>query len=231
VAGRNLAALNLTVAPDLSACDSITRAFSYRKLDILFDELANHSRQLGTRLYYDFVPVLQSDDTNGFDFRTFTGQPGRDRTYDSGSPVIFGREYGNLEMGSLEYDWSEEENYIYAGGQGTEADRNIQEVSDTARVGASPWNRCEGFADARMSETDDAVVAQGRAALEEGRPRKTFDGILLDTPQARYGKDWEFGDLVTATYGGEQFDGVVSFVQVSVDENGQERVEARLDIV
>ncbi|HLA39070.1 MAG TPA: hypothetical protein VJ417_03695, partial [Candidatus Glassbacteria bacterium] len=63
-----------------------------------------------------------------------------------------------------------------------------------------------------------------------GKPRLRFSGKLLDTPQAVYGKDWNFCDRVTVEYRGRQLDGLVNAVTVKVDGEGNETVEARFEV-
>ena len=59
---------------------------------------------------------------------------------------------------------------------------------------------------------------------------RSFSGNLLDTQQFRYGVDWQFGDRITAQYGGEEFDAMIDAVVFTVDENGQETLEARAEV-
>ena len=117
---------------------------------------------------------------------------------------------------------------MYTGGQGEEAEREIVEVSDAARIGMSPWNRREGFADARNESTTAGVTAKGNEVLAAGRPRLRFSASLKDTELARYGMEWEFGDRVTASYRGRQFDGMIKAVTIGVD--GDESIGARIEV-
>jgi hypothetical protein len=80
-APRDLTDLNFTVAGDVTAAPSITKAFSWRNvLDVLQDIVAI-SAENGTDLYFDVVPVVISSSEIGFEFRTYTDQPGQDRTF------------------------------------------------------------------------------------------------------------------------------------------------------
>ena len=142
--------------------------------------------------------------------------------------MVFDQARGNLQTPSLEYDYTEEVNYVYSGGQGEESDRNIQQVYDSTRYGVSQWNRCEAFTDARNEEEDDGVREAGRAALEEGRPRQRFSGVPIDTAATRFGKDWNWGDKVRARYRDEEFDAIIWAVSISRDDSG-ETIQARLD--
>jgi hypothetical protein len=215
---RNIASLGVTVAPDLGAGPNLDKRFAWRRVINVLQDLNAASRAAGTEVYfYLTVSGLDERGRPSFDFRTYTGQPGQDRTWGNhDDPIIVGLDYGNLQSPDLENDWRETENHIYAGGQGEESDRNIQEVSDSGRIAESAWNRCEGFADARNEETDAEVQAAGYARLGEYQPSARFTGYLLSTEQTPYGS-WELGDRVTVIYQGQRIDGVIRRVEVQGD--------------
>ncbi len=224
--GRDLSAFPLSVQADTRLGPSTTKDFAWRKVLDVLGELADEAAAQGTPVYFDIVPTSPTT----FEFQTFVNQRGMDRSMTSANPVVVGAEFGTLETPSYEINYSQEENYIYGGGKGEGSERLVRQVSDTLRVGASPWNRCEGFADARNAETTAAIDAAANAALQAGRPKRKFAGNLIDTPGCRYGIEWGFGDKVTATYLGRQFTAIVKAVTVSVDGNGKETVSARLEV-
>lgn len=223
---------NFTVAPDVSLGPTLTKAFAWEKLLWpsgmgVLPGIAQAAREAGTEIFFDVVPSTITSNSIAFEFRTYIGQPGMDV---SGLGVIFDEERGNLRSAYLEYDYTGEENYIYAGGQGQGAGRNIQQVYDSARYGASKWARSEGFADARNQTTDNGVREAGRVALEAGRPIIRFGGEPMDTKGSRYGVDWDFGYRVRARFRGEEFDAIIRAVTISRDEQ-EEIIRARLEYV
>lgn len=228
---RDLTDLNFTIAGDISAAPSITKSFSWRTLLRVLKDIAGVSAEKGTNLYFDVVPKVISSSEIGFEFQTFTDQRGQDRTYDSNNPVVFSKEWGNLADPMLRYDYTKEANYIYGGGQGEGSDRVIEEVSDDARVGASVWNRREKFADARNESSTDGVVNKAEEVLQENRPLKRFTGKLLDTPQARYGVDWFFGDKVEISYRGIQFQGIAKALKIKLDKEGNEIFYVKVEVL
>jgi len=216
-----------SVAPDFAHAPSVSRRFSWRKVFPILKEVAASSRDLGTPLYFDMVPAGASAQ---FDFRTFINLMGIDRTVTSGlSPIIFSKENGNLGMPKMREDWANEWNYVYGGGQGEETDRVIDPEDDPWRMHRSIWNRREVFQDAREEDTILGVANKAYQRMQQERPLLKFSGKLLDAPQSRFGIDWNFGDKVTAEYRG-QFDGVVNAYRVSIDQNGNEDVTARLEV-
>jgi hypothetical protein len=220
---------NLSIAGDLSNGPSISKSFNFGRLlhpsgSGALPDIARAAREAGTEVFFDIVPAVVSSSSITFQFRTYTGQPGQDVT----GRVVFDQEHGNLKQPYLEIDYEDEVNYVYAGGQGEREDRNIQQVYDATRYGLSQWNRCEAFADARDQGSDNGVREKARALLEEGRPKRRFGGIPVDTKGTRFGKDWDFGYKVRARYWAEEFDAIIRAVTVSLDDSGR-KVQARLD--
>lgn len=226
---RDLSDYNFTVAPDSGAAPSGTLAFSWTNVLDTLIKIADASQEAGTELYFDLVPVVQSDQSIGFNFRTYIDQPGQDRTQDASNPVFFGEKFGNLLDGLVIEDARDEVNDVYVGGQGTEASRKIENVSNTARIGRSPWNRREGFINYSNADSTDTLVSAGYAEITDRRPRKKFSGVLVDTPQARFGVDWGLGYRVTCDHDGEQFDALIKQVDLEVD-NERETINVRVEV-
>jgi hypothetical protein len=236
IAARDLTSVGggVTLQADLADGQSITKAFSHKNVLEICQEIADASRQAGTEVYFDLVPTVTNTGTGGLAFvlQTFTDQRGADRTADSDAPVYVGTAWGNLQNGSLEYDYSDEINYAYVLGQGEEASRETAEVSDSGRMGMSIWNRCEGAKDARNVQLGQAaqLTGDGNTFLEENRPVFRFGGDVVETPAFRYGRDWFHGDRVTAEYGGKQMDAMIRTVTVGRGSDGQETITARLEV-
>lgn len=220
---------DLSIAGDLGLGPSITKSFPFKKLlttsgQGVLPNLAKAAKEAGTEVFFDIVPNVITSSSSSFQFQTFTGQPGQDHT----SRVVFAAIRNNMADPSLKYDYTEEENYIYSGGQGEEADREIVQVSDSDRYGISQWARIEGFADGR-NQTGDGVREAGRDKLNVGRPKRRFSARPLDVAGTRFGHDWDFGDKVTARYLDIEFETIIKAVSILVDENGNETIQARLD--
>jgi hypothetical protein len=221
---------NLSVQGDTSLGPEITKEFSF---DVLMSgsaggvlpSLSKAAKAAGTEVFFDIIPNVVTSNSINFLFITKTGQPGQDVS----DTVVFSQESGNLKEPELEIDYTEEENYIYAGGQGEGTERSIQQVYDATRYGLSQWNRCEGFADVSSVKTADAIREAGRNRLEEFRPKIYFSGIPVDTAGTRFGRDWNWGDKVTAKYRNYQFLSIIRSVVISVDSDGAESIQTRLE--
>ena len=231
ISARDLTDLNFTIAGDITAGPSVTKGFSWRNVLRVLQDIADLSAENGTDLYFDVVPKVISSSEIGFEFQTFTDQRGQDRTYDSNNPVMFSKEWGNLTEPILRYDYTKEANYVYGGGQGEGSERVIEEVSDDTRIGASVWNRREKFADARIYSASAGVNSQAEEVLQENIPIKSFTGNLLDTPQARYGVDWFFGDKVEISYRDIQFQGIAKALKMKLDKEGNEILTVKVKII
>lgn len=221
---------NLSVASDVSLGPTITKSFPFDQLlttsnNGVLAVIGKAAREAGTEVFFDIRPNVVASNSITFRFHTYINQPGQDVS----ANVTFDQSAGNMKEPSLEYDYTEEQNYIYAAGQGEGSARNIKQVYDSTRYGASIWNRCEGFADARNQTSDNGVTAAGNSALETGRPRVRFTAQPVDTAGTRFGIDWDFGYTVGARYLNNQFNSIVRAVTINLNSDGKEDIGARLD--
>ncbi len=226
-AARQISSSYLSVQGDLSAGPSVTKGFAWQNVLKVLQDLADVAWQAGTQVYFGMVPVSST----AWEFRTRTGQLGQDHTYPNGvNPVLLGLEYGNLRAPRVEWDYTDERTYVYAGGQGQGTAREIVEVEDTVRSGRSLFGRREAFADARNDASTNAATAAGNAALANARPKLRFSASIIENANTRYGIEWGWGDKLSAVYQGQQYDAMVRMVHVSVDQNGKETIEAKLEV-
>lgn len=215
-------AANLTLAPTLAL------AFSYRNVLDICKEICDASRTAGTELYFDIVPAIEDGDTHTVEFRTYIGQPGKDRTADGDSPMTFGLEFENLAEPELIEDGTDEVNRAYGLGQGQEAERIIEYADDVTRQAASLWALREGTAQA-LVDTSAGVQDVADAALAAGRPQTTFTAKLRSVTGYTMGVDWDWGDRVQGSYDGRDFEALVRAVTVSVNGDGYESIDAAIE--
>jgi hypothetical protein len=213
----------LAVQADQGLGPSLTKAFSRREVLKTLQEISMQATTAGTPIYFDIVAA----GTGALEFQTFLNQRGTDHSTTGIRQVVVSPERDNLADATQEDDWADEATYIYAGGQGQEANRQIATASDTARIGASPWNRIERFVNATQAGTTASLQAEADQALRDGRPFSPFAGTLVDTEGTRYGRDWAFGDKIVAEFEGSSFACKVDALRVAVLD-GEETITASL---
>lgn len=217
------------VAAQEGAGPTLTKEFGWRRLletsgaGLLVD-IAGAAKIAGTEVWFDIQPIVSGSSNIKFIFRTYTSQPGRDLT----RAIVFDEARGTLSNPYLEKDFTKEVNYVYAGGEGEEDERHIEQVYDSERYLASAWNRREGFTDVRSDAEDDSVREQGRTFLKINSPILKAGGDLQDSPAFRYGRHWEFGDRVRFRSFGEEYEGLVDNVTLSM-RRGAETVLAKVE--
>lgn len=213
----------LTIQADASAAPSISKAFSRRMVIDALREIADDSLENGTYLVFDCARTAP-----GFaEFRTYPGQRGVDHGSSSGDQRVVSKERGNLTNASIEFDYEDMANYVYAGGQGEGANRVIKTALDQSSINKSPVNRIEYFEDARNAFKPATVQAEANQILQGKRARIRFDGEITDTDNFRYGIDYGYGDIVTAEYQGYSIDCHVDTVRIVV-KGGREIITARI---
>lgn len=230
ISGRNITSLGFSIQAETSDGDTLDKACAWQQLPSVLRAIQEASRTAGNEVFYDIVPTATSPLT--CEFRTYTGQPGNDRTLSGTSPLRFGVEFGNIRNPRLTVDYANVQNYIYAGGEGTESDRAIEEVSDSASIALSQFGRREGFAAETSTDTTAVLQSVGNARLSNYRKLTTFSGEIQDTPQAPYGgSGWKVGDRVTVSYQGFVFNSIIRSGRVFYSENNGETVTGYIESV
>jgi len=215
----------LTVQGDLTKGPQLTRQFAWGQLDEEVAEIAQAAKAAGTEVFFDVVEKRVTSTSITFEFRTKTGQPGQDLS----SRVVFSEENKSLLEPSLLIDYRDGINYVYSVGQGEGAGTEVQQVYDATLYGASVWGRREGYAYAGSEDAANGVREVGRAMLAVGRPDRTFSAKTMDGDGTRFGRDWNWGDKVKAKAFGFDFDTIVKKVVIYIDQDGAERIDARLE--
>ena len=215
----------LSVQNDVGAGGtSVTKAFAYRDVLTVLQELADVANENGVYLVFDVVRTAPAT----FQFRTYAGQRGTDHSRTSGDPRLVGKQYGNLAEASFGAFHSDERNWVLVAGKGEEADRITVQRYNTSRIGSSKWNRREYFKDSRDNDSTAALQADGDEVLNDHKPKQILTGRLLDTPGMQFGVHYQFGDIVTAQAFGYNVDCHISSVRVKVDQDNGEQIDVRL---
>lgn len=223
---RSITTHGYSVQPDTSQGTSITKSFAWRNVLATLQDLQAIGKANGTEVFFGLAYQGDAD----YEFRTWTGQPGQDRTVTTGvNPIVFSLEHGNLRQPSLSYDYSDEATFAYATGKGQGAERIVNTAND--RTTASRLNRIEVQAWSN-SESSTVLGEEANNLIERKRPKLTVSGVLMDTPLTPYGgvKGWDLGHKVTLSYAGIQSDTIIRSVRVRVDADGREGIESRAEV-
>lgn len=216
----------ITEAPNLGAGGaSISKAFAYRNVLTVIQELAELANEGGVWLGFDVVRTAPG----AFEFRTYTGQRGQDHSRDSGDPRFVGKQYGNLSQATFGTYHADERNWVCVAGQGQDDERVLVFRENISRRDASKWNRREYFKDSRDEDVTANLEADGDAALDEFKPKQLLTGTLHDTPGMQYNIHYQFGDVLSVEAFGYFVDCHVKSVRVKVDQDGGEQLDIKLE--
>ena len=174
---------------------------------------------------------------NLYNFRTYENQRGVDRTNtdidlqtgknSSGQyPIIFSIDRGNMGNPKYDNDRLTEKNVAFIAGSGVEDEREIEIVVDADSEDDSPLNTRETKRDARNQDSDE-LESVGDNVLSENNARVTFTFTALRASNSIYGKDYNFGDMITSYFGGVERNDKVSLADIFVD-SGEDRINIRL---
>ena len=203
---------------------SITKAFAYRNVLTVLQELSDIANENGVYLAFDVVRTGPAT----FQFRTYAGQRGTNHSRTSGDPRLVGKQYGNLSEAAFGTFHSDERNWVLVAGQGEEDARMTVQRYNSSRIGSSKWNRREYFKDSRDNDNTAALQADGDEVLNDHKPKQVLTGRLLDTIGMQFGVHYQFGDIVTAQAFGYNVDCHISSVRVRVDQDNGEQIDVRL---
>lgn len=217
----------LSIESDTSQGPTVSKEFAKRNVFDVLLEISETTVQAGSPVYFDIL--APTHDT--LEFRTYRGLRGVDHSFPGGlNPIVLSPDRGNLADIVREYNYQDEITYVYCGGQGVGGAQVFEIAVSSDRINTSVLNRREVFVNAAAARDRFAVLDEAKTALRAGRPKRTFQGQLLDAPGTKYGVNWGFGDKVTAEFRGESLDCTVDGIEV-VFQQGRETIRASLRVV
>ena len=86
------------------------------------------------------------------------------------------------------------------------------------------WSRRSAARDARDTGDTNELTERGNAIIERQRARQDVLITTIQTPSTRYGRDWDYGDLVTIEYSpfGDKVNLKIEAVEVELTDAGKE---------
>lgn len=203
----------------------------------------------GSKAYINILDVCQDIANNSnidflvrgngaaqFCFYVYAGQLGDDRSVTGldtstglngagNAPVIFTLARGNMGQPVYSQKRMNERNYCYVLGQGQQSDREIVTREDSDTTDDSTWNKVEFTRDARNYSTTASYQNAGDAALVENQFEETFSFQPIQVESTLYGRDYFFGDLITARYADVERNKKIVGMDITVNNTQQDDPE------
>lgn len=215
--------LGLSIEADSGGGSSWEGGRAYKNLLAVLQEIGR-----STGVDFDVVSL---DDPQTFEFRTYVGQRGADRTTvgldENGlnaagnKPVIFSVGFGNMAVPILSEDRTNEVTNVSVLGQGVETEREVVHVGDDDAISASPWNRRETVLQANQESATSGLTSAGEEKLAEAEKREDLSFNVLQLASSYYGVHYFLGDLITARYKDQEFNKRIDEVRITVSSNAQ----------
>lgn len=192
-----------TVEADGGAGPRWTGSRAYENLLMTLQDIARFS-------LIDFEVVGTGPGT--FEFKTYIGQLGLDRTYPTvnprtglnaagNTPLKFSIPTGNVQDMGFEINRSSEVNVIVVLGKGEYSTRHTSTVRDEDEIDDSPWNRREISRSGSSQDYDYQREDLGEEVLQEAHFTEEFSFTPLQQASCLFGKHYDFGDRITLAYG------------------------------
>lgn len=206
-AARRIPGLVVGAAVSTGTPPTIKKTLRYDSLGQTLSDLA---------VANDYTIDVTHDESTGTPRLVFTVRPVVDRsalvsfgTVQAGGPGILGE------------DWSLDvtaptATFAVVGGSG-EAEARIIVTAANSPDEATWGRRVETFLDQRQTDDNTELTTAGTDQLTTSQAAAVFSGVIANTPQLRYGTDWNVGDLVAFQVAGTRIVDVIREVGVSVE--------------
>lgn len=216
----------ISTDPYFSMGPSLTKTAAWRNLLTTLSEIDQAAFSAGIYTTYDIISNIPASGIS-LQFKTYTGQRGKDHRQTSTAPVILDPERYSISAIENTFDATQLANFIYAGGEGADTNKIIQSGSDPASIGLSPFNRCEYYQDVPNGDTAAKVLTGALDQLRSMRLRRMYSAKVTDTPAMQYGVQYKYGDFLTCGQGADAFDARLNAVNIHI-ENKEEAVAIML---
>ena len=185
---------------------------------------------------FNVVDLSTINQTPAFQFQWAAGQWGLDKTKLNGvrPPVIFGVQRKNATNIDYTYSRLDEANVVYTGGGNwrdfrktvTRTATNILPGDTTWST--TNWGRRAVFRSSQDNGSGD-MIDKADETLYKMRPRTSFAFETNTSINTRYGRDWDWGDLVTVEHKGREINQKVVGVIVAVGMDGNVTIAPEME--
>lgn len=180
-------------------------------------EVAATAAAAGFPIYFDLV--YTPDPTGGrigsMNYRTWYHQRGTAR-----NDLAIGPDYGNLENPVLELDFENEATWMHiTGNQDALGSQVVAGVYNPLTFNRSLFYPIEAVADYGQDNTanQDGMISYGKAQLYEHRAVSRLTGDFIQTPNARFGVHYRYGDKLTARWNGVAGQALLNTYHITVE--------------
>ena len=213
---RNISSAYFTVDSDDGLGASVTKSFSRQQVLSTIQNLVDQSRNAGTWITFDTV----YEGSLPFIFKTYTNQRGNDLR----DTITLSVEAKTLSNPRLKFNYVDAKTAAYMGGKGRDEARLVgTAVSDSATN--TPFSRREIVSENFQVATEAALDNEARELLNKNRPKRTLTGKIASKKGLLYGRDWNFGDRVKATYKGYTFDCRINGYEINYSKSGDKTTD------
>jgi hypothetical protein len=146
------------------------------------------------------------------------------------APIVFALEFGNMINPVYSLSRSKEVTAVISMGQGLSGNRVLALRTNAGAIAESTWNLTESSRGANNEYTTTQLGSGGDAFLEDNQAKEVFNFDVMQIPSCRYGREYFFGDLVTARYKTIEKQKKIIGVNIKL-ENGREDINLELSDV
>jgi hypothetical protein len=233
-------AAQFSVAADAHLGASFKKYIKNRSLAAEVTAWADTSTGRGVTILWHVVAISEAE----YQFRTYVDQIGQDRSWPDGyNPILATEENGMMGEAEYVFDAIDSRNAIIAVG-GADGERYAAGEWVTAYASGFYYDRAagayntlsayshrSGLVDCGNELDYDVLDEEALEELEARRPKETLTFKLKETATQRYGRDWRFGDKITAFYE-KYFTCRIRAVTVSKNSADEpEEIKVDMDIV
>lgn len=213
---RNISSSYFTIDSDDGFGASVTKAFSRQYVLSTIQSLVDQSRNAGTWITFD----VEYDGSYPFTFKTYLDQRGDDLT----DTVIVSVEANTLTQPKLRWSYANEKTAAYMAGIGDKESRLVGSATST-NIDDSIWSRREVVSENFQVVSETLLDNEARALLEKNKGKLTLTGKIGSTKGLQYGRDWNYGDKIRATYLDNTFDCRISAYSILYGNDGSNNVD------
>jgi hypothetical protein len=188
-------------------------------------QIADISEQQGEKVWIDIVYTAgETSRLGNFSFKVWTGN----RKADISETVVLSPYWDTMKSAKWRRNYTEMANWVHVGGPGQGDLRLVAGITDSNAVVRSAFYPIEAFIDAGEVYDEAGLISLGRAELWRRRARTTISGEIRQSPDLRFGRDYGYGNIVSAFYRNAQVTSTIESYTIDLD-NGIENISIPLE--